>query len=92
MSITIRVPNSLRQLAGGAAILQVEGATVGAAVASVQKSYPDLGARLLDDNGDVHRFINLFANDEDIRFLDDLQTKLADGDEISVVPAVAGGS
>lgn len=91
MAITIRVPTALRKLTGGSETLEAEGETVGAVLDSVKASHPDLAAQILDDSGDVRRFVNLFANDEDIRFLDDLDTSLSDGDELSIVPAIAGG-
>lgn len=91
MAITIRVPTALRKLTGGAETVAVEGATVGAVLDAVKTAYPELAAQILDDSGAVRRFVNLFANDEDIRFLDDLETSVADGDELSIVPAIAGG-
>lgn len=92
MAILVRIPTALRKLAEGAESIPVEASTVGSALAEVKRTYPDLAAQLVDENGSVRRFINLFANDEDIRFLDDLDTPLADGDELSIVPAIAGGS
>lgn len=91
MAITIRVPTALRKLTGGAETVAVEGATVGGVLDAVKTAYPELAAQILDDSGAVRRFVNLFANDEDIRFLDDLETSVADGDELSIVPAIAGG-
>ena len=91
MAVTIRIPTALRKLAGGAETGSVEGATVRAVIASLSGAHPQLAAQLIDDSGKVRRFVNLFANDEDIRFLDDLDTDLADGDELSIVPAIAGG-
>ena len=91
MSVTIRIPTALRKLAGGAASIEVDGATVGEALTFVHETHPDLGKQLVGEDGKVRRFVNIFANDEDIRFLDDLSTALKDGDELSIVPAIAGG-
>ncbi len=91
MAVTVRIPTALRKLASGAETVEAEGETVGAIIESVKASHPDLAAQLVGDDGKVRRFVNLFANDEDIRFLDDLDTEMADGDELSIVPAIAGG-
>lgn len=91
MAVTIRIPTALRKLAAGNETVQVEGATVGAAIDGIRAQFPALAEQLVDDKGKVRRFVNLFANDEDIRFLDDLDTALSDGDELSIVPAIAGG-
>ena len=91
MAVTLRIPTALRKLAGGAETISAEGANVREVIASVQDSHPDLAKQLVGDDGKVRRFVNLFANDEDIRFLDDLDTELDDGDELSIVPAIAGG-
>lgn len=91
MTVTIRIPSALRRLAGGVAEVEADGLTVRAALKSVRLVHPCLGEQLLDEHGTVRRFINIYANDEDIRFLNDLETPLTDGDELSIVPAVAGG-
>lgn len=91
MAFTVRIPTALRKLAAGNETVEVEGATVGEAVANIRSAHPDLAAQLVDDSGKVRRFVNIFANDEDIRFLDDLDTALSAGDELSIVPAIAGG-
>ena len=91
MAVTVRVPTAMRRLSGGAELIRVEGADVRSAIESLRAQHPDLAKQLLDDSGAVRRFVNLFAGDEDIRFLDDLDTALADGDELSIVPAIAGG-
>lgn len=91
MAVMIRVPTALRKLTGGAESISVDGSTVGAALEAVKADHPELAAQILDDGGNVRRFVNLFANDEDIRFLDDLDTSLSPGDELSIVPAIAGG-
>lgn len=91
MAIQVRIPTALRKLAEGREMVEVEGANVGEVLAGVRTQFPALAEQLVDENGKVRRFVNLFANDEDIRFLDELETELADGDELSIVPAIAGG-
>lgn len=90
MAIIVRIPTSLRSLTGGADEVQAEGTTVGAVIDDVEARHPGLKDRLCDDKG-VRRHVNIFANDEDIRFLDDLQTELRDGDAVQIIPALAGG-
>ena len=90
MPITVRIPTPLRSLTGGDDEVSVEGATVGAVIDALEASYPGMKDRLCDDKG-VRRFVNIYANDEDIRFLDDLDTAVSEGDSISIVPAIAGG-
>lgn len=90
MPITVRIPTPLRTLTGGADEVQAEGATVGALIDALEARFPGLKDRLCDDKG-VRRFVNIYANDEDIRFLDDLETQLKDGDAVQIVPAIAGG-
>lgn len=91
MAVTVRIPTALRKLAGGNDRIEVSAATVGEALDGVKSSHPELAAQLVGDDGAVRRFVNLFANDEDIRFLENLETPLTDGDELSIVPAIAGG-
>jgi molybdopterin synthase sulfur carrier subunit len=91
MAVTVRIPTALRKLADGNETLSADGATVGDVIDSVRAQFPALAEQLVDDKGKVRRFVNLFANDEDIRFLEDLDTSLSDGDELSIVPAIAGG-
>lgn len=92
MAITVRIPTALRKLAGGNESVLVDATDVGGVFTAVRASYPELAAQVLDGAGKVRRFVNIFANDEDIRFLDDLGTPLKDGDEVSIVPAIAGGA
>jgi molybdopterin converting factor small subunit len=87
---TVRIPTPLRTLTGGADEVKAHGATVGAVVADLEVKYPGMRDRLLDEKG-VRRFVNIYVGDEDIRFLDGLATKLKDGEQISIVPAIAGG-
>ena len=88
--ITVRIPTPLRTLTGGNEQVDVEGATVREAIDALEKKCPGIKDRLLDEKG-VRRFVNLYVGDEDVRFLDGLETKLASGTEISIVPAIAGG-
>lgn len=90
MAIIVRIPTSLRSFTGGADEVSAEGATVGAVIDDVETRHPGLKDRLCDDKG-VRRHVNIFANDEDIRFLDDLDTALRDGDAVQIIPALAGG-
>ncbi len=90
MAVTVRIPTPLRTLTGGADEVPAEGATVAEVIESLEASHPGMKDRLCDERG-VRRFVNLYANDEDIRFLDNLETTLKDGDTLSIVPAIAGG-
>ena len=90
MPITVRIPTPLRTLTGGADEVAIEGATVGELIDNLEKKHPGIKERLCDEKG-VRRFVNVYANEEDIRFLDNLQTKLKEGDSVSIVPAIAGG-
>jgi len=91
VSVTVRVPTQLRTLTSGAAEVAVEGATVGEVLKALDASYPGFAGRLFDDTGKLRRFVNVFLADEDVRFLDGLATPVADGQTLSIVPAVAGG-
>ena len=87
---TVRIPTPLRTLTGGNDEVKAEGATVAAAIADLEKRYPGIRDRLLDEKG-VRRFVNIYVGEEDIRFLQGLETSLKGGDQISIVPAIAGG-
>ena len=91
MSITVRIPTQLRQLTGGAGEIKVEGSTVGEVLKALDSAHPGFGERLFDEAGELRRFVNVFVADEDVRFLDGLSTVVADGQTVSVIPAVAGG-
>jgi len=91
MSKKVRIPTPLRKLTNDAEIVEVDAATIGAAILELQTRYPGIKERLMDDNGEVRRFVNVYVNEEDIRFLQNQQTPLKDGDEISIIPAIAGG-
>ena len=90
MPITVRIPTPLRTLTGGADEVAIAGATVRELIDNLEKKHPGLKERLCDDKG-VRRFVNIYANEEDIRFLDNLDTSLKEGDSVSIVPAIAGG-
>jgi molybdopterin synthase sulfur carrier subunit len=91
MSVAVKVPTILRTYTGGAADVTVSGDTLAEALASLDAQYPGIGARVLDDQGKLRRFVNVYVNDDDVRFLEDLQTPTPDGTNISIIPAVAGG-
>lgn len=91
MPLTVRIPTQLRSLSGGSSEVSVNGATVGEALAALEAAHPGFADRLFDDRGGLRRFVNVFVAEEDIRFLDGLGTRLADGTTLSIVPAVAGG-
>ena len=87
----IRIPTPLRKLTNGKEEVAATGGTIGALIANLETQYPGIKERICDDAGQVRRFVNIFANDEDIRFLKNLDTPVKDSDEISIVPAIAGG-
>jgi molybdopterin synthase sulfur carrier subunit len=89
--VQVRIPTPLRKYTGGAEAVQAEGTTVAALVADLDKRHPGIRERICDDTGAVRRFVNIFVNGEDIRFLSNLDTAVKAGDEVSVVPAIAGG-
>jgi len=91
MSTTVRIPTALRTLTGGAAEITADGSTVGEVLKSLDANHPGIGERLFDEAGNLRRFVNVFVADEDIRFLDALSTPVAEGQVVSIIPAVAGG-
>lgn len=91
MSVKVRIPTPLQKLTGNQAEVSVSGSTVKAALASLEEKHPGIRERLYDDKGGLRRFINFYVNDEDIRFLNGEDTPLKDGDDLSIVPAIAGG-
>ncbi|MBA2665102.1 MAG: MoaD/ThiS family protein [Bradymonadaceae bacterium] len=91
MAVNVRIPTPLRKFTSGKDIILVEGATVGEALENLTSAHPELRTKLFSDNGQVRRFVNVFANEEDIRFLEQLNTAVADGDQVSIIPAIAGG-
>jgi molybdopterin synthase sulfur carrier subunit len=91
MSVTVRIPTPLRSLTGGQAEVKVAAGSVGDLIAALEGQYKGIQARLCDDQGQLRRFINIYVNEEDIRFLQGPQTPLKEGDQVSIVPAIAGG-
>lgn len=91
MSVTVRIPGPLRKITEGADKVQMDGEDLTQLIGALEAQYPGMQERLLDDNGELRYFVNLYLNNEDIRFLDGLKTPIKSGDEISIVPAVAGG-
>jgi len=91
MSITVRIPTPLRKHTDGDETVEVEGTTAGQVLQNLAEAHPGLRDKLFTDDGDVRRFVNVFANDRDIRFQDELATEVEDGDQVSIVPAIAGG-
>jgi molybdopterin converting factor small subunit len=90
MNVTVRVPTPLRTLTGGEDQVIVSGSTVKAAIDDLEAKYPGMKERIADEKG-IRRFVNVYLGDEDIRFLDGLETELTEGAELSIVPAIAGG-
>lgn len=91
MPVTVRIPTPLRSITKGSAEVQAKGGTVGDIVDDLERQFPGLRERLVDESGELRRFINIYVNEEDIRFLDGKKTALKEGDSVSVVPAIAGG-
>ena len=91
MSVTVRIPSQLRTLTAGAAQVAVEGSTVGEVLKALDGAHPGFADRLFEKDGTLRRFVNVFLADEDVRFLRGLDTEVADGQTVSIVPAVAGG-
>ena len=91
MSVLVRIPTPLRSATDGTAELSLEAATVGGVLEGLESRYPQIRGRLRDESGQMRRFINLYLNGEDVRFRDGLDTGVRAGDELSIVPAVAGG-
>jgi len=88
---TVRIPTPLRKLTQGKEEVAAAGATVAELIADLEKNYPGIKERICDADGGVRRFVNIFVREEDIRFLQNLDTPVKDGDEVSIVPAIAGG-
>ncbi len=91
MAVEVRLPTLLRAQTDGSSSVAVEGATVGEVFTELTSRYPGLAGQLVDDEGGLHKFVNVYCNDDDIRYLEQLDTKVTDGDVISILPAVAGG-
>ena len=91
MSVKVRIPTPLQKLTGGNAEVQVEASTILSLIEALEKNYPGMKERLCDENGKIRRFVNVYVNEEDIRFLAQEASELKAGDDISIVPAIAGG-
>lgn len=91
MSVSVRIPTILRTYTGGATEVAVEGATLAEVIDALEKDYAGIRARILDDEGKLRRFVNLYVNEEDVRFAEGLATATPDGGNVSIIPAVAGG-
>jgi len=92
MAIEVRVPTILRSYTGGAKVVEGSGDTLGGLIDDLDAKHSGFKGRLLTDDGSLHRFVNVYVNDEDVRFLGSLDAKLADGDSVTILPAVAGGA
>lgn len=91
MSVKVLIPTPLQKFTRDQALIECEGSTISELLDTLEQSFPGIKARLCDDQGNLRRFINFYVNSEDIRFLDGQNTTLSAGDEVSIVPAVAGG-
>jgi molybdopterin synthase sulfur carrier subunit len=91
MPVVVRIPTPLRSLTKGNAQVQADGPTVIDLIADLERQYPGLQERIVDESGEIRRFVNVYVNQEDVRFLDGDKTALKDGDEVAIVPAMAGG-
>jgi sulfur-carrier protein len=91
MSVTVRIPTQLRSLTDGANEVNASGSKVSDLIEDLESHFPGLRERLLDDTGELRRFVNVYLNDEDVRFLEGLQTDIPEGAKVSIIPAVAGG-
>ena len=91
MTVTVRIPTTLRPLSGGVSTVQVEGSTLAEVLASLNAAHPGFSERLLDNEGNLHKFVNIFVADDDVRYVQGLATAVTNGQTISIIPAVAGG-
>jgi molybdopterin synthase sulfur carrier subunit len=91
MPIPVRIPTPLRKLTQNKEIVDAEGSTIREVLDDLENSYPGLKERICDEQDNIRRFVNVFVNDEDVRFLQESETPLKSGDEVSIVPAIAGG-
>jgi sulfur-carrier protein len=91
MSVKVKLPTILRKHAGGEARVDADGATLRELLSNLETSFPGITKNVLTEDGGLHRFVNVYVNDEDVRYLGSLETELEDGDTVSILPAVAGG-
>ncbi len=92
MAVTVRIPTPLRKITDGNDEVVAEGANISEVIEDLEKNYPGIKERICEESGELRRFVNLYLNDEDIRFKENLATALNDNDELSIIPAIAGGS
>ncbi len=92
MGVDVKIPTIMRRHTGGQAVLTGEGSTVRDVLQKLEERFPGLTKNVVTDDGDLHRFVNVYVNDEDVRYLGSLETEVKDGDVLSILPAVAGGS
>ena len=92
MAVVVRIPTVLRPAVGGATTVSVEGSTIGEILTQLTTTYPGVKGQLLNDDGTLHRFLNVYVNDDDVRYLGGTEAPVADNDEVTLLPAVAGGS
>jgi len=91
LAVEVRLPTVLRAAAGGNATVTANGSTIGEVLEDLVRTYPAMAGQVLTDEGTLHKFVNVYVNDDDVRYLDQLDTKVTSGDQISILPAVAGG-
>jgi molybdopterin converting factor small subunit len=91
VAVEVRLPTVLRNQAGGASVVSVDGATIGEVLAKLVAQYPGLAGQVVQADGTLHKFVNIYVNDDDVRYLDGVDTPVPDGAEVSILPAVAGG-
>ena len=91
MAVTVRIPTALRRVTQGQGEVQVEAKTIGELIDVLEKEFPGIKERLVEESGEIRKFVNFFVNDEDIRFLKGKDTELKDGDIVAIIPAIAGG-
>jgi molybdopterin synthase sulfur carrier subunit len=89
--VDVRLPTVLRSQAGGASTVSISGSTIGQVLEELVTTYPGMAGQVLNDDGTLHKFVNVYVNDDDVRYLSAMDTPVKDGDEVSILPAVAGG-
>ncbi len=91
MAVSVRIPTPLRKFTNDQSNVQIEGSTIGQVLDNLEASHSGIKEKLVDEEGEIRRFVNIYVNDEDIRFLDGAATEVKDGDSVTIVPAIAGG-
>ena len=92
MTVSVRLPTVLRVQAGGQAVVDLDGTTIGKVLTTLVDTFPGLKGQVIGEDGTLNKFVNIYINDDDVRYLQQLDTPVSDGDEISILPAVAGGT